>query len=170
MESFSTDNKSLLDGDDKATAAIDTNIVEIELQNASSENDLAGTSKEQEDELVDTSDEEEEAVEKGTVPEKIDDDALPGGTLAGGDELEPIEKDVVGEEVRNSYGELVGWLASGVTVKPLVTPPQRRRFSTAWKRVRRALESMFASGPISGSKFKDQVVRDSGRHAGCRLR
>jgi hypothetical protein len=90
-----------------------------------------------------------EAIEKRTVQEKMDDDVSSKGTLAGGDEVEPIDKDVVmvrGEEVKNSLGELVGWLAPGATMQSLVTPPRYRKSSTAWKAVRRALGCMCCIG------------------------
>jgi hypothetical protein len=139
VESMSTDDKTL-NYDAKAAAAIDTEVVEIELQNCIP----VKIDKElRENELVGGSD--VEAIEKRTVQEKMDDDVSLKGTLAGGDEVEPIEKDVVmvrGEEVKNSLGELVGWLAPGATMQPLVTPPRCRKSSTTWKAVRRALGCM----------------------------
>jgi hypothetical protein len=154
VESLSTDDKSLAvnTGDVKAATAIDTEVVEIEFQNCIPDKVYKEL---RENELIGATD--VEAIEKDTVPEKMDDGASPKGTLAGGDEIEPIEKDVVtarGEEVKNSLGELVGWLALGVTMQPLVTPPRCRRFTTTWKAVRRALDACAASGPISSSKFK----------------
>lgn len=67
----------------------------------------------------------EQAVDKGIVLAKIKDDALPEDSLAGCDEQQAIETNIVtvrGEEVRNSFGDLIRWLEPGVTMPPLVAP------------------------------------------------
>lgn len=43
-----------------------------------------------------------------------------------------------GEEVRNAFGDLVGWLQPRVAM-PQLAPRRRSRFSAAWKRLRRVL-------------------------------
>uniref|UniRef100_A0A2S2PQH7 Uncharacterized protein n=1 Tax=Schizaphis graminum TaxID=13262 RepID=A0A2S2PQH7_SCHGA len=46
-----------------------------------------------------------------------------------------------GEEVRNMFGDLVGWLQPGVAM-PELAPRRRSRFSATCKRVRRVLRCM----------------------------